>query len=84
MKNFITCGRDFGINRFCKEISRMKLVRQSAAILLLATSSVLGQAKPRPIPVGPESVIQATENVLFNGWKLTPSGRHVGVNSLPL
>src|SRR3989440_2138776 len=55
-----------------------------AAILLMATSYVLGQAKPRMIPTGPESVIEAKENTLFNGWKLTPAGRHVGVNSMPL
>src|SRR5256885_14125676 len=55
-----------------------------AAILLMATSSVFGKAKPRMIPTGPESVIEAKENTLFNGWKLTPAGRHVGVNSMPL
>ncbi len=34
--------------------------------------------------LGDESVIQSTDNLLFNGWKLTPAGRHVGINALPL
>ena len=42
------------------------------------------QAKPHPIPLGPDSVEKANPNTLFNGWKLTPAGRNVGVNSLPL
>src|SRR5581483_1475373 len=56
----------------------------AVATLFLATSSVFGQAKPRPIPTGPESVVQVKENLLFNGWKLTPAGRHVAINPLPL
>src|SRR5437762_9189196 len=62
----------------------MNAAAVTAATLLLAMSSVFGQAKPRLIPTGPESVLEAKENLLFNGWKLTPAGRHVGVNPLPL
>src|SRR5437764_8247102 len=43
-----------------------------------------GQAKPRPIPTGPASVLHSNPGELFNGWKLSPAGRHVGVNSMPL
>ena len=60
------------------------MLSTAGAILVLTASSVFGQAKPQPIPTGPESVIQSTDNLLFNGWKLTPAGRHVGVNALPL
>jgi hypothetical protein len=51
---------------------------------LFAAALAFGQAKPRPIPTGPESVLQSQPNLLFNGWKLSPAGRHVGVNSMPL
>ena len=51
---------------------------------MLTASSVFGQPKPHPIPTGPASVVESKDNTLFNGWKLTPAGRHVGVNALPL
>jgi YVTN family beta-propeller protein len=63
------------------------IVRTTCAFLLTAGMSArvaLGQAKPRPIPTGPASVLQSKPNELFNGWKLSPAGRHVGVNSMPL
>ncbi len=50
----------------------------------LMTRSALGQAKPRPIPLGPDSVLHATPGELFNGWRLSPAGRQVGVNAMPL
>src|SRR5581483_2538611 len=62
----------------------MKTVVSAVSILLLAAASAFGQAKPRPIPTGPDSILQSEPNELFNGWKLTPAGRHVGVNSMPL
>src|SRR4051794_34474054 len=62
----------------------MKAQLVIVATLMTATCSAFGQAKPRMIPTGPESVIEALENTLFNGWKLTPAGRHVGINSMPL
>jgi YVTN family beta-propeller protein len=59
----------------------------AASIVLASIAScplAFGQAKPRPIPLGAESVVESKPNVMFNGWKLTPAGRHVGVNSMPL
>ena len=50
---------------------------------LLAGTS-LGQAPPHPIPTGSDSVLPAKPNELFNGWKLSPAGRHVGVNAMPM
>ncbi len=61
----------------------MRITIWSVSILWLAASA-FGQAKPRPIPTGPASILEAKANTLFNGWKLTPAGRHVGVNSMPL
>jgi YVTN family beta-propeller protein len=55
-----------------------------AAAVLGVCSSILAQPAPRPIPTGPESVLEAKPNLLFNGWKLTPVGRHVGVNAMPM
>jgi YVTN family beta-propeller protein len=54
------------------------------AAVMLPLSLCLGQAKPLPIPTGPQSVLQATPNKLFNGWGLSPAGRHAGVNAMPL
>src|SRR5438045_2152125 len=65
----------------------MKMTSLAATILLAecaVTGVALAQPKPRPIPTGPASVIESQPNVLFNGWKLTPAGRHVGVNAMPL
>ena len=56
----------------------------ACAALLIGPTRIFGQAKPRQIPTGPGSVIESKPNTLFSGWKLTPAGRHVGVNSLPL
>src|SRR5262249_41934506 len=46
--------------------------------------SVLGQTKPSALVTGPQSVLEARENMLFSGWKLTPAGRHVAINPMPL
>lgn len=56
----------------------------SLAISLAIASLALGQAKPRPIPLGEASIQTAGPSVLFNGWGLTPVGRQVGINSMPL
>src|SRR3954454_13466973 len=57
----------------------------TAALTAFFTAApVFGQAKARPIPTGPASVLQSTPHELFNGWRLSPAGRHVGVNSMPL
>jgi len=61
----------------------MKKIALTASMVLLAASMVFGQAKPRPIATGPASVISAKPNTLFNGWKLTPAGRHVAINAMP-
>ncbi len=61
-----------------------RMLSTAGAILVLTASSVFGQPKPHPIPTGPASVVESKDNTLFNGWKLTPAGRHVGVNALPL
>jgi YVTN family beta-propeller protein len=45
---------------------------------------VFPHARPVPLPVGPASVLESRANLLFNGWKLTPAGRHVRVTSMPL
>ncbi len=50
----------------------------------LTTTAALGQAPPHPIPTGPASVERAKPNELFNGWKLSPAGRQVGVNAMPM
>jgi YVTN family beta-propeller protein len=55
-----------------------------ALIVVCVSASVFGQAKPQPIPTGPESVLESQPNLLFNGWKLSPVGRQVGVNAMPL
>lgn len=62
----------------------MKLSLTIASVVLLCATSLFGQAKPRPIPTGPDSVLQSQPNLLFNGWKLSPAGRHIGVNAMPL
>ena len=49
-----------------------------------AAPHAAAQAAPHPLPLGPASVVPSRPGELFNGWKLTPAGRHVGVNSLPL
>ena len=51
---------------------------------VLVATTALAQVPPRPIPTGPASVLHATPGELFNGWKLTPAGRHVGVNAMPM
>ncbi|HSV13952.1 MAG TPA: bifunctional YncE family protein/alkaline phosphatase family protein [Tepidisphaeraceae bacterium] len=56
----------------------------AVAAAVFVASPTFGQAKPRPIPTGPASVLQSLPNELFSGWKLTPAGRHVGVTSMPL
>src|SRR4051794_17091588 len=63
------------------------IVTAALSVVLLTVSSVdvaFGQAKPRPIPLGPQSALPSKPNELFNGWKLSPAGRHVGLNSMPL
>ena len=49
-------------------------------ITLLLALSISAQS----IPLGPASIKTATPNELFNGWKLSPAGRIVGVNAMPL
>ena len=50
------------------------------------TGLSFGQTRPAaaPMPVGPASVLQSSPNELFNGWRLSPAGRHVGVNAMPM
>jgi YVTN family beta-propeller protein len=50
---------------------------------LLAARS-FGQAPPHSIPTGTDSVLHASPGELFNGWRLSPAGRHVGVNAMPM
>src|SRR5689334_15622148 len=74
-------GRSFVVKNFMN-ITMLPLV--ALLVLFVASGVAIGQPKPRPIPTGPASVIQSRPNVLFNGWKLTPAGRHVGINAMPL
>ena len=50
----------------------------------LSAAFAAAQAPPHPIPLGPDSVLHATPGELFNGWRLSPAGRHVGVNAMPM
>jgi YVTN family beta-propeller protein len=65
---------------------RSRFIRAALVPLLAGSIAPLAiaQAATRPIPLGADSVLTAQPGMLFNGWKLTPAGRHVGVNSLPL
>src|ERR1700689_4467421 len=53
-------------------------------VMPLLVLSAFGADTSMPIPLGPASVKTAKPNELFNGWKLSPAGRTVGINAMPL
>jgi YVTN family beta-propeller protein len=55
-----------------------------AAWAVLSATTAFAQAPAHAIPTGPDSVLTAKPNELFNGWKLSPAGRQVGVNAMPM
>jgi YVTN family beta-propeller protein len=62
----------------------MRTILAFACFLSLPALSVAQLAPPRQIPTGPDSVVTASPGEMFNGWKLSPVGRHVAINAMPL
>ncbi len=51
-----------------------------AALILLAAAALVSQPAPRVTP-GPQ---QDDSTLLVSGWKITPVGKHVPVDTLPM
>ncbi|HEY1683860.1 MAG TPA: SMP-30/gluconolactonase/LRE family protein [Tepidisphaeraceae bacterium] len=60
-------------------------MKKFLSFFLAATLSIpaFAQDKSEPLPLGPASILPTKPNELFNGWKLSPAGRAVGINSMP-
>jgi len=58
----------------------MKLPFGFAALVLLAAAALVSQPAPRVTP-GPQ---QDDSTLLVSGWKITPVGKHVPVDTLPM
>jgi YVTN family beta-propeller protein len=52
--------------------------------ILLLVSAFAEKPKPTTVPLNEESVVTSPGGALFNGWKLSPAGKHARVSDMPL